>query len=377
MPPFRYKRFMSDQPHKKRVVFVLPRLYPGGAERVLITLMNNTPRDIYDVQFISLSGEGTIKHWIDSDIPIHSLHKTRVSASLVGLYKKLKELKPDTIMTTMIHTNAGVLLLKPFFPKTRFIIRESSLPMALINEYGLKGKFSKYVYKFLYPRADAVIIPARAITREFKDDLKINVSNHVMLHNPVNERRLHSTISEFSDEPDRGGVVKFVCVGRLGYEKGYDRLIKALEGFQLDHGLNWKLDIIGKGSETKNLGDLIRACHLSDHIHLAGYQNTPWPQMAEADCLLLPSRWEGMPNVVLEALACGTTVIAHKEAGGVCEIAELAAENDVRIASDMNEFIAMMRDVRPSLPEAKLPVRSRLPREFALQNVMKNFQAIL
>ncbi len=365
---------MDKSPHRKKIVFVLPRLYPGGAERVLITLMNNLPREEYDIEFISLSGEGTIKHWIDQDIPIHSLHKKRVSSSLIGLYKKLKELKPDTVMTTMIHTNAGLLLLKPFFPKTRFIIRESSLPSALINEYGLKGKVSTIVYKFLYPRADVVIIPAQTITNEFERDLNINTDNHRLLLNPVNVRRLHSTIADLEKTPNREKTVKFVCVGRLGFEKGYDRLISALEGFQLEN-FDWQLEIIGKGAETKKLSELIRACNLSERVHLSGYQNTPWPHIAEADCLLLPSRWEGMPNVVLEALACGTKVIGHIDAGGIVDIEELAAGDDVLVAKHMDEFIEMMQSVSPN--PSKLPIISRLPDDFALQNVMKNFQAML
>jgi len=366
---------MDNTASRKKLVFVLPRLYPGGAERVLITLMNNLPREQYDISFVSLSGEGTIKHWIDSDIPIFSLNKKNVSSSLVALYKKLKELKPDTVITTMILTNAGLIMLKPLFPKVRFIIRESSLPKALINEYGRKGRVSRYVYKYLYPRADLVISPAKIITDEFRDYVKINVSNHKVLHNPVNERRLHSTISDFESEPERSRIVNYVCVGRLGYEKGYDRLIEALVGFRPDDDCGWKLHIIGKGAETKRLGDLIRRHNLKGHIHLKGYQNTPWPDIASADCLLLPSRWEGMPNVVLEALACGTKVIGHVDAGGITEIADLAEKDNVQVAKDMTEFVSMMKAVKPSIPS--LPIQSLLPREFALKTVMNNFKEML
>lgn len=367
---------MTQHKPVKKIVFLLPRLYPGGAERVLITLMNNVDRDHYDKEFISLSGEGTIRHWIDDSIPIHALNKKTIYGSISGLYQKLKILKPDVVITTMVHANAGLLLLRPFFPNTRFIIRESSLPSALMREYGMKGRLCKYIYKYLYPRADVIICPAQEIIREFSEKLKIDVSKYRVLYNPVNERRLHGTISEFSYDPvQRRKKVHFVCVGRLGYEKGYDRLIEALVNFRMNNNQDWHLDIIGKGTELKKLGELIRSNNLQNHIHLAGYQNTPWPQIVQADCLLLPSRWEGMPNVVLEALACGTPVIAHKDAGGVREIAFLTADGDLSLAKDMHEFLALMAAVKPSLPN--LPIKSKLPSEFKLKNVIKKFEEML
>lgn len=360
----------------KKIVFVLPRLYPGGAERVLISLMNNLDRDRHQIAFISLTGEGTIRHWIDSDIPIYALQKKTVYGSLTALYKMLKELQPDTVVTTMIQTNLGLLLLKPFFPKMRFIIRESSMPSAMIREYGLKGRLCRYIYKYIYPRADVVICPAQGIIEEFRKDFRVDVSRYRVLYNPVNERQLHDTISTMDYDPAlRGHKVHFVCVGRLGFEKGYDRLIEALVNFRMNNDLDWRLDIIGKGAETKKLGELIRSHGLQDRVVLAGYQNTPWPQIAQSDCLLLPSRWEGMPNVVLEALACGTPVIAHRDAGGVVEIAALAQDGDVKLASDMNEFTALMAQVSPSRPA--LPVKSRLPEIFRLKNVIIKFEEML
>lgn len=362
--------------HKKKVLFILPRLYPGGAERVLITLMNNLDRSNFDVRFVCLSGEGTIRHWIESDITVNALHKKRVSSSIVALYKHIKAEKPDAVVSTMVHCNAALLLLKPLFKNTRFIVRESSLPMALIKEYGWKGNVCTYIYKYLYPQADLVISPATMITDEFRNDLKIYTDNHRILYNPVNESRLLSTISALdTDTPNRNSTQNFVCVGRLGYEKGYDRLIEALVDYKAPDGMDWHLDIIGKGAETKNLGELIRKYKLENNIKLAGYNNAPWPLIAQADCLLLPSRWEGMPNVVLEALACGTNVIGHVNAGGISEIAKYAKEGDVQVANDMSEFLKFMASVKPQIKS--LPIQSKLPSEFKLNKVMEEFEKMI
>lgn len=361
--------------HKKKVLFILPRLYPGGAERVLITLMNNLSRENYDIQFVCLSGEGTIKHWIDNDITIKALHKKRVSSSIIALYQHIKKVNPDTVVSTMVHCNAALLLLKPFFRNIRFIVRESSMPKALIEEYGWKGKVCKYVYKYLYPKADAVISPAKAITREFDEDLKVSTLNHHTLYNPVNEERLQNTVTKFETSEQRKKTQHFICVGRLGYEKGYDRLIEALVDYQASNSFDWRLDIVGKGSEIKHLGELIRNHKLENNIKLVGYQNIPWPLIAEADCLLLPSRWEGMPNVVLEALACGTRVIAHSDAGGIREIASVSKKSNVEVVSSMKDFTDEMKSVEPN--HQKLPIQSKLPENFRLKVVMQEFEKLL
>jgi glycosyltransferase involved in cell wall biosynthesis len=368
--------FMTETSARKKILFILPRLYPGGAERVLITLMNNISREKFDVNFVSLSGEGTIRHWVESDIKIHSLNKKTHLGGIWGLYKIIKKLKPDTIMSTMIQTNAALLLLKPFFKKMRFIVRESSLPSALIRKKGIKGFISKCIYRYLYPKADLVICPAEIITQQFHTILKMDTTRHRTLYNPVDENRLHSTISDFNfDIEKRRQTIEFICVGRLDNEKGYDRLIEALINFRAPEGYDWRLHIVGKGREIKNLGDLIRQNDLSSHVHLVGHQNTPWPLMAEADCLLLPSRSEGMPNVVLEALACGIPAIGHRDAGGVTEIADKAKPGCIRIAQDMPGFIALMNDVRPRIPT--LPIVSSLPEDFKLKAVIARFESFL
>ncbi len=367
---------MADQAPRKKILFVLPRLYPGGAERVMITLMNNLDRDKFDIHFVSLSGEGTIRHWIESDIAIRSLNKKTMLGGVWGLYGMIRSIRPDTVISTMIHTNAALLLLRPLFRKTRFIIRESALPSALIGRKGIKGLASRCIYKFLYPYADLVICPADAIIKQFQEILEIDTSRHITLYNPVDENRLHGTISDFDTDPkQRLKTLRFICVGRLDHEKGYDRLIEALLDFRMAGGLDWRLDIVGKGLEIKKLGDLIRQHNLTAHIHLAGHHNTPWPLMAEADCLLLPSRSEGMPNVALESLACGTRVIAHKDAGGIAEIAAMAGAENVKIAADMNQFVHLMSEVKPALP--KLPIVSRLPADFRLKTVMAKFETLL
>ena len=358
-----------------KIAFVLPAMTAGGAERVIITLMNNLDHKRYTPHLIAVTNKGNIEGWVKQNIPTHHLNKRNILTGIWPLYKKLKALKPDIVMTTMTHSNSMLLLLKPFFPETRFIVRESSLPKILVTQYGWKGWICKYAYKYLYPRADLVISPTNVITKEFDEVLKIKTHNHKVLFNPVDEEDIIQSLS-LPDKPlnTSSNLVRFICVGRLSYEKGYDVLIDHLTEFCMSNGNDWQLEIIGTGSEHQALQNKIKENGLTEKIILKGYISPPWPHMAQADCLLLPSKWEGLPNVVLEALSCGTPVIAASTAGGIKEIKEKANDNAVLIAPDMDSFVSYMAKTRPASRNER---SSMLPAEFKKENVIHQFSDML
>jgi glycosyltransferase involved in cell wall biosynthesis len=106
------------------------------------------------------------------------------------------------------------------------------------------------------------------------------------------------------------------------------------------------LTIFGEGELQSALRQQIERLNLKGRVALVGFEPQPAPWLAGADALLLPSRWEGLPNVALEALACGTPVIATPEAGGIGEIAAQAKPGAVTLAAPGHEFVTAMLDVR-------------------------------
>ena len=363
---------MTDAP--KKIVFILPSLAAGGAERVLITLMDKIDRTRFTPEFISFRRNGLLKKLIAKDVKIHQIGSYRkIFFGLIPLLLKLREIKPDIAVTTMAHTNFALVLMKPFLPHTRIIIREAITPSFIFNTMKVGG-IVKILYKILYPRADLVISPSQRIIDEFEELLHANTGHYKLLYNPVDTDIIRALpqILKNKDE-NRNRTVHFICAGRLHPQKGFDMLIKALPFFKCDY--DWRLTILGSGSERKYLTSLIEKHKLEDKVFLPGFTQTPWPQIGAADCFLLPSRFEGLPNVALEALSVGTPVIATKSSGGIGEIADLANKGDVSVVETMPQFIEAMRKVKP------IPTRtyrdSLLPETFEKNKVVKRFMEML
>ncbi len=357
-----------------KILFILPALTAGGAERVMITLMNGLDKSKFTPELLAISGDGPLRDIINQDIPFHCLNHARVLRSLPALHRKIKEVQPCIVISTMAHMNFTLLMLKPFFPKTKFIVREAITPDFILQEHPRLAPLLKIAYRQLYKRADLVISPAQIIIDGFKDDLSMVCKNHVVLHNPVDMDKIRASEGEtFEIAAARAGTVHFVSAGRLHSQKGFDRLISALPHLKMSH--NWHLSILGEGPERENLEALIRKNNLQDHISLPGLSANPWPYFTRADCFLMPSRWEGLPNVILEALACGIPSIATSSSGGIAEISAAAPEGLVNVVDTIDEFIAAMEGIVPC-PTDKFRT-SLLPDVFDRQNILDHFSTLL
>jgi len=365
---------MNKNNQKIRAVFVLPALTAGGAERVLLTLMNGLDRDVFAPTLITATSGGDLHSLIADDIAHHDLKSPSLLRSLIPLYGMLKAQRPDLVISTMAHMNFILLVLKPLFPHTKFVVREAITPSFLLDERPKVAPLLKLAYKALYASADLVISPAQAIIDEFKDLLHMKCKNHKLLHNPVDVVRTRADEDEkIVVTPERKKTVHFVAAGRLHKQKGFDALIAALPRLEMPY--DWRLDIWGKGEEHEALQALIDANNLGDKVKLMGHSQAPWPHYAAADCFLMPSRWEGLPNVILESLSCGTPAIATASSGGVAEIQKYSGSDSLRIVSDIDGFIEAMSEVAPSPAPAFRS--SLLPDYFVKEAVLVRFTEML
>lgn len=363
---------MGNSPRKK-ILFLLPTLNSGGAERVLITLMNGISDQKFDKHFIVVNDTKQLKHLIKENVTCYNLEKFKLYSSILPLYKTIKKIKPDVIVSTMAHMNFLTLGITQFLPDTKIVVREAITPSFLFEKYKPWDFLIKFLYKTLYPKADLILSPTKLVFKEFDQFLDINSKKYIPVFNPVNVEHLRSHDKKFEITKGRKKTVNFICCGRLGKQKGYDRLFDALKGVEFKYP--WKLDIYGEGTERQALQTQIFKNDLAHNIHLKGLVRKVSSHIAQSDYFLLPSRYEGSPNVALESLACGTKVISMAEAGGIQEIVDNGAGDNITITQTIEGFVEEMQKVEPK-PKANF-APSLLPSPYHKDAAVKQFEKII
>lgn len=293
---------------KKILMFLQPEV--GGAERVTVTIGKKLSEEKFDVSFCSVgNGNNTIAHFIPERYSRDWIKTDDALKILWGICKKIKRDDPDIVFSSVININTKLLLLKPLFPKKTFIIRSD-------NNFEYFDKKHQWMIRLTYKRAEKVI----AQTEEMKEGLvlgaKINSNKVVVARNPIDTKYIDEN-TERSESPyqDAKGR-KIVASGRFAYAKGFDVLIEAFSMLK-KRIVDAELFIVGRtgGDDNpvyRNVKELIGRHQLNDCVHCVGYQSNPYPYIKYADCFVLSSRAEGLPNVVLESLYLKTPVAATK-----------------------------------------------------------------
>lgn len=310
---------MADE--RKKVLFLLPSLTGGGAERVFTTLLRHLDRTRFEPHLALLQAQGAYMGDIPKDVPIHDLNVSRVRYALPKILRMIWKMRPQTILATMGHLNIALIAAKPCFPPdTNLVVREAVIPSALFREENQNVRLWGWLYRTFYKRADKVVCLSDSMVSDLVENFGIPREKLVRIYNPVDTEKVRE-IAEIGGNPFSGTGPHIVAAGRVCKQKGFDILISAMPAV-LERFPDAQLVILGEGPLEAELKQQAQNLGLHEKVVFLGFQANPWRYLKHAGAFILPSRYEGLPNVLLEALAVGTPVVVSDCPGGIREIRE-------------------------------------------------------
>jgi glycosyltransferase involved in cell wall biosynthesis len=316
---------------RTKVLLLTPRIGGGGAEQVMALVARGLSREKFEVHLglvrVPDPGAGAAPPWVT----IHALAAGRARAAALPLIRLIWRLRPDVILSGAPEISFMVLFLRPFFPPaTRVVVRQNGTVSAALAHGGVPW-YTRLLYRMLYPLADCVICQSCAMAEDLKREIVIAGKRIMVLPNPVDLEGILAAQSAPSAWNGEGPHL--LAVGRLAPVKGFDLLIEALVRVR-ERFPSADLTIAGSGKEKAALEALSQKANLGSSFRIAESLANPYRLFPGATLFVLSSRYEGMPNALLEAAAAGLPLVATPASGGVVEL--LQGRNGAWLAAEVS-----------------------------------------
>jgi glycosyltransferase involved in cell wall biosynthesis len=308
----------NQSPH---IAIFLPTLGGGGAERVMLNLAEAFGRRDATVEVVVGSAAGELAGAVPEGVGLVDLGAGRIARSIGPLAGYLRQQRPDVLIASIGHANLAALAARAWSrTRTRVVVTEHLAVDA--HPTGLGDRAFRTLARWCYPRARAIVAVSHGVAESFAAATRLPRDAIQVVYNPVLTPEFWRRVEARCDHPwfAEGEPPVVIGVGRLAPQKDFTTLIRAFA--RIRRRLVARLMVLGEGPERAALEREVAAqgLRLGDDVALPGFVADPYPYMAAAGAFVLSSRREGLPTVLIEALASGTRVIATACESGPDEI---------------------------------------------------------
>ncbi|WP_158769016.1 glycosyltransferase [Paraglaciecola sp. L1A13] len=305
------------------ISIVLHDLRGGGAEKMMVRLANQLAENGDSVEMILLTGGGVNKPFLSDSVTLIELNAARTLSAFSPLRKRLKQSNPDGILSALTHVNViASLVCASLGWLKRLSVSERntfSLDRKVNNGAVMKATYAiaPFIYRFL---TNPVIAVSKGVADDLVDCSVVRQKDVCTASNPVITKETLEAAKQDAKHPwlIEKEVKTIVAVGRLSDQKGFDMLIDAFSLVLNER--NARLVIFGEGELREDLQNKIEQLDITQSVDLAGYTDNPIAEIKQADLFVLSSRFEGSPNVLVEAMSVGCKVVAFDCPSGPLEI---------------------------------------------------------
>lgn len=291
---------------KKRILIFTPGGV-GGAERMCVNYAKILLENGYDVQIVILGKLKNLYNIIPDNISVDCIaFRNKYCLSTLRIWWKIITSGCDIVFSSLVSFNPRVIIAAKLARK-KLIIRSS----------GMVGDYGRWVYlklRYTYPLADKLIAQQEDMRTEMSRMMKIPLEKIITLHNPIDKTNIDRLKMEKTPFKEKG-YVNFVNIGRINKSKGQDILLKAfsiVKG-EINNARLWYVGFFTDNDEFyKSIVSLKSNLGLNDSVFFVGYDKNPFKWVNNADCYVLSSRSEGLPNALVEASYIGTPCVASR-----------------------------------------------------------------
>ena len=350
-----------------KVSFYVPHFEDGGVARSTLRLATHFVRMGHIVHLVTNRPTGSMIQSADPGIRVIDLRTGRALAAIPRLVQYLRKERPDAFISAQPFANITAVWARALSRTHPVLIVTERLATreALARMGRAKRLVMPRLIRCFYPRADAMVANSKAGAEHLQEFLGRTKPQVRAIYNPTFDPRVTQLAQEPLDHPwfIAGAPPVIVSAGRLSEQKDYPTLLRAFA--EVRRETECRLLVLGEGAERASLEAVAAQLGISGSVAMPGYESNPYRFMSRAAVFVLSSRYEGLPNVLIEAQACGAPVVSTDCPTGPREI---LLEGKAGLLSPVGDpdalagnIVAVLRD-RPAAEKMKAEASRALDR---------------